>query len=439
MENSIKVSVIIPVYNEEKYLRQCLDSVINQTLKDIEILCINDGSTDRSEEILREYEKKDKRIRVFEHPEESHGAAEARNIGLENARGKYLSILDSDDFFEPEMLEETFQLAEQNKLDILTFGAWVYNEKTDKDSYKGWILNYSGIASDTVFSPKEAREILFRISGGMAWNSLFRTDFVKSYNIVFAPVHVTDDQVFTYSAYALADRIMVHPKKYIHYRYVSESNQQTIVKKSPEAGYLATELLKSELERRGLFDIFRPAFFYRAMENFVFVSGATTTQYEFDTLYYRIRQDLLDWEICQNELGGLRYDQIEVLTDILESESAEVFLLKQKNANRQGNMERILRENHIEKESSLVIYGAGGTGKNVFAGLIEHGEYRVQGWLDRDYQNIGFPVQPPEDISRLTYDAVLIAIENQEIAQSVKQFLKDKGVAEKKIIWMPYR
>lgn len=437
MENSIKVSVIIPVYNEEKYLRQCLDSVINQTLKDIEILCINDGSTDRSEEILREYEKKDKRIRVFEHPEESHGAAEARNIGLENARGKYLSILDSDDFFEPEMLEETFQLAEKNDLDIIAFGAWIYDEKTEKNTSVGWILNYSGVKSDTVFSSQALKEVLFRISDGMAWNSLFRTDFIRSNSISFAPVHVTDDQVFTYLAFALAKNIMVHPKKYVHYRHVSEHNQQTIVNKNPEAGYLASELLQKELEKRGLFDIFRPTFFYRVLQNFSFVSDEIVTQNEFDTLYYRIRQDIIDWEIQKNELKGLRYDQIELIKDILESESAEAFLLRQRNTKRLSNMERILNENKVKEGSNVVVYGAGGTGKNVFTSIINKGNYHVQAWLDRDFEKIGFPVQSPDVIVGLNFDVVLIAIENQEIAESVKIFLKNKGVAENKILWVP--
>ena len=94
---TVKVSVILPVYNVEKYLKECLDSILNQTLQEIEVICVDDGSTDRSLEILREYEKKDKRVIVL--TQENKGAGAARNKGLAIAKGEYLSFLDSDDFF----------------------------------------------------------------------------------------------------------------------------------------------------------------------------------------------------------------------------------------------------------------------------------------------------------------------------------------------------
>ena len=94
-----KVSVIIPVYNVEPYLKQCMDSVVGQTLKDIEIICVDDGSTDGSLDILKEYATEDSRIQIIE--QKNAGAGAARNNGMRHATGKYLSFLDSDDFFEP--------------------------------------------------------------------------------------------------------------------------------------------------------------------------------------------------------------------------------------------------------------------------------------------------------------------------------------------------
>ena len=113
------VSVIIPVYNVEEYLRQCLDSVREQTLSDIEIICVNDSSTDGSLSILEEYAKKDPRIQVVTQP--NGGAGAARNKGLSMAAGKYLSFLDSDDFFEPDMLELAYKKAEEDKADFVVF------------------------------------------------------------------------------------------------------------------------------------------------------------------------------------------------------------------------------------------------------------------------------------------------------------------------------
>lgn len=106
----VKISVIIPVYNVEKYLRECLDSVVNQTFKDIEIICVDDGSTDKSLEILQEYKRKDDRFVILQ--QRHSGAGAARNYGLKLAEGKYIQFLDSDDYFEPTLLEELYTRAE---------------------------------------------------------------------------------------------------------------------------------------------------------------------------------------------------------------------------------------------------------------------------------------------------------------------------------------
>lgn len=101
-----KISIIVPVYNSEKYLRKCLDSLINQTFKDIEIIMINDGSTDNSEKIIKEYQKKDKRIVLFN--KKNGGQSSARNLGLSRAKGKYISFIDSDDYIQPNLCEKLY-------------------------------------------------------------------------------------------------------------------------------------------------------------------------------------------------------------------------------------------------------------------------------------------------------------------------------------------
>ena len=121
-----KVSVIIPVYNVEKYLRECLDSVVNQTLREIEIICVDDGSTDSSLDILKEYASKDNRITVI--GQQNLHAGVARNAGLAVARGEYLSFLDSDDFFELNMLAEMYNTAKKDGSDTVICGNYVYND-----------------------------------------------------------------------------------------------------------------------------------------------------------------------------------------------------------------------------------------------------------------------------------------------------------------------
>lgn len=122
-----KVSVIIPVYNTENFLRKCLDSVCNQTLQDIEIICINDCSTDGSLEILREYARKDNRIKLIELLENC-GAAKARNIGIDIAEGEYLGFVDSDDFIDLDFYDKLYQKAVETKADAVKGEMWELND-----------------------------------------------------------------------------------------------------------------------------------------------------------------------------------------------------------------------------------------------------------------------------------------------------------------------
>ena len=110
--NVIRVSVIVPVYNVDKYLRKCLDSLVNQTLKEIEIIVINDGSTDESEKILQEYKKKDKRIIVIK--QKNKGLSATRNVGIKNAKGKYVTFIDSDDWIEKDTFKKVKEQMDKN-------------------------------------------------------------------------------------------------------------------------------------------------------------------------------------------------------------------------------------------------------------------------------------------------------------------------------------
>lgn len=128
----IKISVIIPVYNVEMYLEQCVNSVMNQTLDDIEIICVNDGSTDNSLHILKELATKDKRLKIIN--QENLGLSEARNRGIKEAIGKYISFIDSDDWIDVDFLEKLYSAAEENQADIAAAGIIKHfaNGKTKK-------------------------------------------------------------------------------------------------------------------------------------------------------------------------------------------------------------------------------------------------------------------------------------------------------------------
>ena len=153
------VSVIMPVYNNEKYLEQCLDSIVNQSLTDIEIICVDDGSEDSSAEILKRYAEKDSRIRIIY--QENAGAGAARNNGLRHSRGKYLSFLDSDDFFENDMLEKAVKKIEEDAADFVVFRCDQYLNDCDKFKNVRYTLKEQTLPPYVPFNFRQITDYVF--------------------------------------------------------------------------------------------------------------------------------------------------------------------------------------------------------------------------------------------------------------------------------------
>ena len=230
MENSIKVSVIIPVYNEEKYLRQCLDSVINQTLKDIEILCINDGSTDRSEEILREYEKKDKRIRVKYRKKNGHISA-TTNDALKMAKGEFIALMDDDDKLAPEALYENVLVLNNNKKVDMIY--------SDEDK-----INLNGKRCDPNFKSDFAPDSLLSSNYICHFTVLRKTIIEKIGGERSEYDGAQDYDLFLrFTENTTPERIYHIPKMLYHWRMVEGSTSMVIDNKgyALERGRLAVE------------------------------------------------------------------------------------------------------------------------------------------------------------------------------------------------------
>ena len=211
-----KVSVIIPVYNVEKYLHQCLDSIVNQTLKDIEIICVNDSSTDGSLDILNEYAGKDSRIQVI--TQKNAGAGSARNRGMEHATGTYLSFLDSDDFFEPDMLEKQYHMAEEMQADFVVCKSDQYH--TDKKEYvqTSWVVREKELPPYQPFSYRQMTDNVFKVFVGWAWDKLYRRSFTEKYHLKFQEQRTSNDMLFVFSAIVMAKKIAVVPQILVHQR-----------------------------------------------------------------------------------------------------------------------------------------------------------------------------------------------------------------------------
>lgn len=231
MNNSeIKVSVIMPVYNAGEYLRPALDSVVDQTLKEIEIICVDDGSTDNSLEILKEYQKGDERIRIV--TETNAGPALARNNGIRRARGEYIAFLDADDFFEPDMLEAMYAEATRGNLDIVLSDYDIYNSHKAAFSRPAKEAHESIYDEAEVTSKNESPDSIFSSTNGAAWNKLFRTSFVIDKGLTFLPeVKLYEDVYFVINALSLAERVGKVHRVLIHHRIYSEQSRARLFKK----------------------------------------------------------------------------------------------------------------------------------------------------------------------------------------------------------------
>ena len=219
----VKVSVVIPVYNVEDYLVECLDSIVNQTLKDIEIICVNDGSTDKSLDILKEYATKDSRISVYS--QENGGHAVATNRGMKLAKGKYLYLMDSDDILKVETaLEETYKIAEEKKLDFVIFQSINYymdkNEFVKKENYSmNALADYVG---DKVFNWKDIKDYIFTITV-TPWSKLYNREFIEKSGAKFPEGLVFEDNVFFWEVLFSAERISFYREHLFVRRWHSSS------------------------------------------------------------------------------------------------------------------------------------------------------------------------------------------------------------------------
>ena len=255
----VKVSVILPIYNEEQYLAQCLDSICNQTLKEIEIICVDDGSTDSSLHILRKYEKQDDRIKVL--TQQNQYAGVARNHGMKYATGKYLTFLDSDDYFEPDMLEKMVLKAEKNDADIVICRYAEHCEKSGEVSLLNWTFE------DLFFNEKESFTGstlncagIFQVTKGWAWDKLFRTEFVKTCGYEFPDFRSSEDGFFVYMLMARAGKISYMDDVLPIHRVNNERSLSNTKEKNWMNGFKMWYMIGRELKVQGLYQVYEQSF-----------------------------------------------------------------------------------------------------------------------------------------------------------------------------------
>lgn len=207
----VKVSVIVPVYNAEKYLKESIDGVLNQTLDDLEVLCVDDGSTDRSLEILQEISKRDSRVKFIH--QENRGGGAARNVAIPHAKGKYIYFMDADDILDKTALKQFYKIAEEKELDFLLFQATNYDEDTGEyyETEDYTMAELAEFVGDSIFSWQDIGDLLFKMSV-TPWSKFYNTEFVKRSGAQFAEGLIFHDNIFFFDVIFEAERIYFYKK-----------------------------------------------------------------------------------------------------------------------------------------------------------------------------------------------------------------------------------
>jgi glycosyltransferase involved in cell wall biosynthesis len=243
-----KVSIIIPIYNSEKYLAECLDSATNQTLRDIEIICIDDGSTDSSSEILYKYVQKDSRIIVIH--QKNIGIGSARNIGINLVKSKYILFLDSDDTIEATLCEKAITIAEQEQADMtFFFKQRDYGIKIREIEVLTKVIQHSPRFTIENISFDEA--LIFLISWCQPWSKMWKTEFLVKNNLYFPIINFAEDMFVHWKALTKHPRLALLPETMYFYR---ENPDSMIL--NPQRGYgknitVTYDLLKNILCEAG--------------------------------------------------------------------------------------------------------------------------------------------------------------------------------------------
>ncbi|MCI9307161.1 MAG: glycosyltransferase [Lachnospiraceae bacterium] len=385
VKRKVLVSIIVPVYNIAPYIGECIESIQRQTYVDIEIIIVDDGSTDGSGELCKRFAAADNRIRLIH--QRNQGVVTARGRGVEEASGEYISFIDGDDWIEPDMIEELVN--EIGEADLITSG--IFRQFTPKwigPSYDGFPegcytgeAEISAILERMIYDADTKKLQSFTPSG---FNKLYRSDLLKPiYRQIPTDIAFAEDFAFVYKYLLNCRSVVILHKCFYHYRYREES---------------AVHGVNSHM----LIDINKV---------YLFLQKEFQNHKLGEQLLYQL-QKWVSFSCCKalNEHMGFN-SRIHIPEFIADLSGLE--------------------------NKRLIVYGAGGAGKDTYTQLKSFG-YTVVLWVDRDYrlyQSKGLPVVSPEEIPNQEYDLIFVAVGDQLIAEEIRKDLLKAGVPKTKLLW----
>ena len=310
-----KVSVILPVYNVGKYLRQSLDSLINQTLKDIEIICVDDGSTDDSYDILEEYKQKDARIKVIH--KENKGTGAARNDGLRLAEGECIGFVDPDDWVKPNMFERLYGLIKEKNLDIAMCMPDGYDEKNGINAPFPYFVdaNFENIIDDRVFNWRDLSPFSYPMC---VWNKLYTKELFDKHNIDFAEGLDFEDHKVIFGTLLTAERMFFVREKLYVYRFNREGSVLTDNNRRLIDHIKIFDIVENLMKETNTYNILRNDFITYKIHNILYYYSMIKD--EFKSEYYeKMVKSIKEMNLTEEEVKLLnkKYPELsEIVIDI---------------------------------------------------------------------------------------------------------------------------
>ena len=404
-ERMKKVSVIIPVYNVEKYLPDCLDSVLGQTMRELECICIDDASPDRGGEILDEYAAREERVRVLHLPE-NHMQGYGRNRGLEMAEGKYVYFLDSDDMITPNAMEELYQLAERDDLEGIYFDSQVLLESEDLATYaEYYICKRTGEYPDEVMTGQALMELFMENREWMVFvqRQFWRRDYLME-NKIFSPERTEhEDELFSFMAALLARRVRYTRKDYFIHRYRSDSVMTRPPHPKDFVGYF--RIFTRAIEFADEHQLSGPG-----VDGFIAHMYSCALRFQDD---FRRKADPAEW-LLPDELGKyFLFGSIQKSQEIMREQDELLW-------------------GPLFSYDSIWLYGAGRVARRVFVRLRSCG-IRVKGFLVTNAENnpdqlFDLPVRSIGAVDRLPDGSAVVVAMSKTLHNEPAKILQGKNI-----------
>lgn len=427
------VSVIIPVYQTRQYLKKCLESVLNQDYQNLEIILVDDGSTDGSEVICDEFAARDSRIKVIH--DENKGLSHARNMGIDASKGEYIAFLDSDDMIGEQFVSYLLKLCKLYDAEISQCDFLMVRDETDAllPQKKEHIVVYSpeNILSKTYDGFESVRYVV-------VWNKLYKRSVVEQIRFPEGKIH--EDSYTTHKIFWNAKKIVVS-NLYL-YLYVQRSD--SIVGKkysvdrldSVEASRIKCDFFKENGMEQEYYDML-VQHYHNLWRNYFLVKKNIENADEI------LRNMELEAEQVKNKIlnasNGVLLEKLRTIYPYLPDEEKKYY------TNVYGNRitytwKAFFRfpSDIIQKHSRIAIFGAGGVGKSYYEQIKDDPNYHLVLWVDNLWSNYvkeGYDVKPIKELLRTQYDCILLAVQNQRVADEIRENLVSWGVDSEKIVW----